>query len=229
MLASGNAVISVIVPVRRERPEIARGFARFSRPPESELLVAAGDGDPETIEAFAREGARIIAGDGPRGARLALAAREARGEILFFLHADSTPPANALEAARETLENGATAGAFSLAYDEGGAAMRWVAWWANLRSRWLKLPFGDQGIFCRREAYERAGGFRELPICDDLDLVRRLRRTGRVVIRPEKTVTSARRYLARGAARQVLRTWRVLFGYFARVDPRRLERWYNRE
>ena len=222
-------MISVIVPVRRERPEIARSFARFCRAPGAELLVAAGECDPETIRAFEREGARVVSGSGPRGSRLARAAREARGEILFFLHADSRPPDDALDLVRQSVASGAAAGAFSLAYEGGGSRMRWVAWWANLRSRWLKLPFGDQGIFCRREAYERSGGFRELAVCDDLDLVRRLRRAGPLVIRPETTLTSPRRYLARGAARQVLRTWRVLLGYFAGVDPQRLERWYNRD
>jgi len=220
-------MISVIVPVRGERPEVAREFTRYCGSAESELLVAAGEGDRETIAAFEREGARILEGAGSRGARLARAACESRGEILFFLHADSRPPANALDLVRETLAAGAAAGAFSLAYDGGGAAMRWVAWWANLRSRWFKLPFGDQGVFCRREAYELAGGFRDLPICDDVDLVLRLRRAGRFVVRPESTLTSPRRYLCRGPARQVVRTWAVLLGYFAGIDPRRLERWYN--
>jgi len=222
-------MISVIVPVRGERPEVARGFARYCGPPESELLIAATEDDRETIAAFEREGARIIEGPGARGARLSRAASASRGEILFFLHADSQPPENALDLVRETLAAGAAGGALSLAYDGGGAAMRWVAWWANLRSRWWKLPFGDQGIFCRRDAYELAGGFRDLPICDDVDLVLRLRRAGRFVVRPESTVTSPRRYLRRGPARQVVRTWAVLLGYFAGVDPKRLERWYNED
>jgi hypothetical protein len=78
-------------------------------------------------------------------------------------------------------------------------------WWANLRSRLLGLPFGDQGLFCRREAYERAGGYRDLVICDDVDIVRRLKRAGPFSVLPEKTVTSPRRYRERGAFRQVLR------------------------
>jgi rSAM/selenodomain-associated transferase 2 len=222
-------MFSVIVPISHEPPEVADLFARFARPPESELLVApAGDCDVETVLAFEGVGARVISGDGSRGARLARAAGQAQGDALLFLHADSRPPDNALEAARQTLSD-AVAGAFSLAYDDARPAMRWIAWWANRRSRWLGLPFGDQGLFCRREAYDRAGGHRDLPICDDVDLVRRLRGAGRLRVRPEKTVTSSRRYPSGGAGRQVLRTWRVLLGYFAGVDPRRLERWYNRE
>ena len=140
------------------------------------------------------------------------------------MHADSKPPDGAIELIRRTLESGADAGAFSLEYEGGSATMRWIAWWANRRSRLARLPFGDQGIFCRRSAYERAGGFRDLPICDDLDLVCRLRRAGRFVVRPEKTVTSPRRYLAEGALRRVLRNWAILCGYFAGVPLERLAR-----
>jgi rSAM/selenodomain-associated transferase 2 len=221
-------VISVIVPVCGEDPRVAGRFAGLAVEGQTELLVADAGAAPETSIAFERIGARVLSGGGSRGARLARAVRESRGEILFFLHADSHPPEGALEAIRRTLAGGAVAGAFSLAYEDADAGLRWVAWWANRRSRWLKLPFGDQGLFCRRDAYDRAGGFADLPICDDLDLVRRLKRVGRLAIRREQTLTSPRRYRTRGTLRQVLRTWRVLAGYFAGVDPERLERWYNR-
>src|SRR5206468_2110535 len=86
---------------------------------------------------------------------------------------------------------------------------------------------GAQGLFCRRETYERSGGFRDLPVCDDVDMVRRWKRLGRLAVLREKTLTSARRYRA-GAFSRVLRNWRVLAGYYAGVSPARLERWYNR-
>jgi hypothetical protein len=147
--------------------------------------------------------------------------------VFFFLHGDSRPPDDALGVIRRTIDGGADAGAFSLAYEGGGWAMRWIAWWANRRSRSWKLPLGDQGIFCRRAAYERSGGFRDLPICDDLDFVLRLRRAGPFVVRREKTRTSPRRYLENGVARQMLRNWAVILGYFAGVRPERLARWYE--
>ena len=218
--------ISVIVPIRDEPPETASAFARFASTPGSELLVADGGGDERTSEAFRLAGARVLSSPGSRGARLAEAAATAGGDALFFVHADSRPPEDALALIRESLACGAEAGAFSLAYEGADVPMRWIAWWANRRSR-LGMPFGDQGIFCRRTAYERAGGFRDLPICDDVDLVRRLRRAGAFVVRPEKTVTSPRRYREAGALRQVLRTWRVLAGYYAGVAPETLTRWYE--
>lgn len=200
-------MISVIVPVLDEsRTEIAE-LSGLAAEPGAELLLA---------QAATRS----------RGASLAAAAARARGDVLFFVHADCLPPERALAIIRQEIASGTAAGAFSLAYEPSDRVMRRIAWWANLRSRLLRLPFGDQGLFCRRDAYEASGGFRDLPVCDDLDLVRRLRRQGRFVVRPEAMRTSPRRYKESGAAVQVLRVWRVLLGYYAGVSPERLARWY---
>ena len=220
-------MISVIVPIRGEDPAVAERFRCLLVPGETELVVADGGGSRETTRAFEDLGARLVEGAGSRGLRLHAAAREARGEILFFLHADSRPPGNALSRIRETLSAGAVAGAFSLAYEGATPGLRWIAWWANLRSRLFGLPFGDQGLFCSRAAYERSGGFQDLPLCDDVDIVRRLKRVGRLDVLPEKTVTSPRRYRERGALAQVLTNWKVLLGYSAGVSPEKLERWYR--
>ncbi len=210
MLASARGMISVIVPVKNEPPAAIAPLAELAAGPDCELVLA--DAVRET-----------------RGASLASAAARARGDVLFFVHADSRPPERALDIIREEVAAGAAAGAFSLAYEPSDATMRRIAWGANLRSRLLRLPFGDQGIFCRRDAYERAGGVRDMPVCDDLDLVRRLKRQGRFVVRPEATRTSPRRYRERGALAQVLRVWKVLLGYYAGVSPETLARWYYGE
>jgi len=220
-------MISVIVPIRDEEPLVAERFRRFVVLGECELLIADAGGNPETARAFESIGAQVVSSEGTRGARLDRAARRAGGDVLFFLHADSRPPDGALGLIREALAGGAMAGAFSLAYEDPAPALDWIAWWANVRSRLFKLPFGDQGLFCRRETYERSGGFRDLPVCDDVNMVRRWKRLGRRAVLREKTLTSARRYRA-GAFSRVLRNWRVLAGYYAGVSPARLERWYNR-
>jgi rSAM/selenodomain-associated transferase 2 len=220
-------MISVIIPVKSEGPEVVGAFSQFCRPPEVELVVADGGVGEPVRKGLLAAGARVLSGNGSRGSRLARASEEAGGDILFFLHADSRPPEDALPIIRGTIGRGAAAGAFSLAYESSDRTMRWIAWWANQRSRLARLPFGDQGIFCRRDAYEESGGFRDLPLCDDLDLVLRLRKAGPFVVRREKTITSPRRYRESGALRQVIRNWRVMAGYFAGVPPETLSRWYE--
>ncbi|MDQ6893779.1 MAG: TIGR04283 family arsenosugar biosynthesis glycosyltransferase [Acidobacteriota bacterium] len=208
-------------------PEAAERFRFIALDPDAEILVAAGGDCAATRDAFRKIGARVLSNSGSRGGRLHRAAAEARGEVLLFVHSDSRVPERGLDLVREALDGGAVAGAFSLGYENAGPALRWIAAWANLRSRWLKMPFGDQGIFCRRDVYERSGGFADLPICDDVDFVRRLKRVANLRILAEKTMTSARRYREQGSLRQVLRNWRVLAGYFAGVTPEKLQRWYN--
>ncbi len=201
-------VISVVVPVKDEPPEAPDALKRLAASSGAELIVASGHGT--------------------RGARLAEAVGRARGDTLFFVHVDSRPPERALALIHESLAAGAAAGAFSIRYEPEDARMRWIAWWANRRTRLFGVAFGDQGIFCRRDAYLAAGGFRDLPICEDIDLVRRLRRVGPFVVRSETTATSPRRYLERGALRQVLRVWKVLAGYYLGVRPEKLADWYER-
>ncbi|MET0619325.1 MAG: glycosyltransferase family 2 protein [Thermoanaerobaculia bacterium] len=209
MLASGRRMISVIIPVLDESPAEIAELLELSARPECEAVIA-------------------DASAGTRGASLASAAGRARGDVLFFVHADSRPPKDALAIIRREIDGGAAGGAFSLAYEPGDETMRRIAWWANVRSRLLRLPFGDQGLFCRRDAYERAGGFRDMAVCDDLDLIRRLKRQGRFVIRPEVMRTSSRRYRG-GPLRQVLRVWRVVLGYYAGIPTETLARWYYGE
>jgi len=217
--------ISILVPIRSEHPNVVENLRGLDRDGADLVVADAGD-SPETAAAYASLGARVLSEPGSRGARLRQAAASARGDIFFFLHADSRPPENALALIRSAVAEGAAAGAFSLAFAGGGAAFAAIAAWANARSRWWRLPFGDQGIFCRREAYERAGGCADLPVCDDMDLVRRLRRTGPFLILPERTLTSPRRYVENGVLRQGARNLAVQLGYLAGVPGKTLERWY---
>ena len=223
------AVFSIVIPVRDEGSESAERFALFARRPDVEIVVADGGGSRDACERFAALGARVVTAEGSRGAALAGAAREARGDVLLFFHADTTVSTDALDDAVAALDRGAVAGAFSLVFDDPAPAFRWIAWWANARARLLGLAFGDQGLFCRRADYERAGGFRDLPIGEDLDLARRLARLGRFVVLRTRAVTSARRYRDAGVLRQLLRNWRVEAGWFAGVPPNTLARWYRGE
>ena len=219
-------MISLLVPIRGEPAGAAAAFAGL--PGNFEIVAADGDAPGPAAAAFAAIGARVLPLEGrPRGARLAAAARETRSEILAFLHADSRLPAGAETMIEAAVRSGACWGAFRLEYDDRSAALRWVAWWANVRTRLFRLPFGDQGIFCTREAYGRAGGYPELPICDDLAFAMRLRRISGFRLLPAACVTSARAYRGR-SFRQVLTNWRVMAGYFLGVEPRTLEKWYRR-
>ncbi len=220
--ATIGRMITLVVPIRDEPAGWWDNFAAAAE--QFEIVIADGGGAATPPSGF---GGRVISLPGrSRGARFDAAARAAPGDGLFFLHGDSRPPADARARIEAALAGGAPAGCFRLAYRNAGPALRWIAWWANLRTRWMKLPFGDQGIFCTPEAYAATGGFRDLPICDDVDFVLRLRRLPGFRVLSAFCETSPRRYRGR-TFRQVLTNWRVLAGYFAGVPPDVLQRWYR--
>jgi glycosyltransferase involved in cell wall biosynthesis len=220
-------MISLLVPIRGEDPAVAEAFAPLSA--DFEILVAGEDERDPAADAFERIGARLLRlSERSRGARLAAAARACRGEVLVFLHADTRLPERARERIETAVREGAAWGAFRLSYGDPSRCLAWIAWWANLRTRIFELPFGDQGIFCTREAYDRAGGYPELPFCDDLEFSRRLGRIPGFRLLSAACVTSARAYRGR-KLRQVLTNWKVMAGYFLGVRPETLEKWYRRE
>jgi hypothetical protein len=164
-----------------------------------------------------------------RGRQLNAGARAARGELLWFLHADSVPPDNFGHHVRGLAEDTTTAlGCFRLAFRPRNRALDGIAAWANWRSRWFALPYGDQGLCCRREVYEAIGGFRRLYLMEDVEFVRAARRLGKVRVLPETIATSSAAYLRGGILRTSLRHHRVMLLYHLGVPDGRLYAHYYR-
>ncbi|HSB62722.1 MAG TPA: hypothetical protein VLJ18_01095 [Thermoanaerobaculia bacterium] len=210
-------------------------------------LVAAADAEisSDVREAFAKAGARVHMSSAPRGQRLREAAlftfeesspsspsspssSSAEISLLLFLHADTLLPIGWEEAVRGAVASGAVGGAFRLSFSGGGARMRWVAFWANLRTRLTRVPYGDQAPFVRRDVYEKLGGHPRWPLLDDWDFARRLRREGRIEILRNAVETSPRRYLERGVARTVWTNWKILWKMKRGGTPEELARLYRR-
>ncbi len=192
-----------------------------------EVVVSDGGSRDETARVAAELGATVVRGAPGRGGQLNRAAAAARSEVFVFLHADSSLPRGALERVRETLARGAVGGAFLVAFDSPRRLLRLGARLINLRTRLTRAPLGDQAQFVTREAFEALGGYRDWPILEDLDFIRRLRRHGRIAILPERVTTSARRFEARGVARTVSVNWLIWILYYAGVSPLRLARLYR--
>lgn len=154
-------------------------------------------------------------------------AAAAGGRILLFLHADTLLPSGYGALVRRAMEDPTTvAGAFGFRTDGSGAAIRLAERVANLRSAVLRWPYGDQGLFLEKRVFAEAGGFAPLPIMEDFDLVRRLRRRGPIVTLAEPIRTSARRWERLGVVRTVLRNQLMIAGHLAGVKPERLYRFY---
>lgn len=223
-LAKGGT-LSVIIPAINEAAALDSLLPMLQQTEPHEILIADGGSTDGTPEVATRHGTRVI--HSPRGRALQMnhAAQTASGEFLLFLHADTTPPPEYARIIMRTLVPGVAAGAFRFELSErirlGGIIERLT----RLRGSLLELPYGDQGLFLRRSVFQALGGFREWPILEDVDLVKRLRRLGRVRITPEAASTSARRWQQSGVLRAFWRHQLILAGHRLGVPPERLVRW----
>jgi rSAM/selenodomain-associated transferase 2 len=223
-----GVAISVVIPTLNEQSRIERALACTALPGVERIVVDGGsvDGTPETARFLRAE--KVIAALPGRARQMDAGYREARGQVVVFLHVDTSLDPGWREALERALADPATAGgAFRLRFDEPGAGLRIVEWGARLRSRLCGLPYGDQALFVRKRILDLADGIAPVPIFEDLDLVRLIKRSGRLALLPVCARTSARRYRRNGTARQVLRNQAALAGYLLRLPRARVAAWYR--
>ncbi len=221
--------ISVIIPAWKEGEELGRLIRSLAPLAGVEVIVAVPAEDGETARVAAASGARTVISERGRGPQLIAGAAAARGDILLFCHADTALPEGWVRAVRAALSRpGVAAGAFRLRIGAPGFSYRAIECMANLRSRFLRLPYGDQGLFATRAMYDAAGGYGPLPLMEDVDMVRRLARLGRVAIVEDAALTSARRWKREGVLYGTLRNWTLMVLYLLGVSPVTLAAWYRR-
>jgi rSAM/selenodomain-associated transferase 2 len=222
-----SAPISVVIPARNEEARVALAV-RSARAAGTgiEVLVVDGGSRDRTRHVAAAAGARVVSSAAGRGVQLDRGAREATGAWLVFLHADTW-----LEQGWATnlldLPRSVVGGAFRFAVDSPRRRYRVIESGVALRCRLLRLPFGDQGIFVRRETYAASGGFPPLPLMEDVAFVRRLSRLGRLAFPRTRAITSARRWERAGIVSTTLRNWGLLGLYAVGLPPKRLAKLYG--
>jgi rSAM/selenodomain-associated transferase 2 len=197
-----------------------------------EAIIVDGGSTDETAAIAEAAGTRLIRSQRGRGAQLQAGAAAARGDWLLFLHADTVLEPGWAEEAKSFMERVATgrrapaAAAFRFALDDQGLMPRLLEWLVGLRCLLFALPYGDQGLLIPRDLYRASGGFRPLPLMEDVDLVRRLKRSQRVMLH-SRAVTSGARYRNEGYVARSLRNLCCITLYYLRVPTRVLARLYG--
>lgn len=224
-------LISVIVPVLDDAPALVRLLATLAPDHCVEIIVVDGAHDP-ALEPMLRLRAdvQLVRTARGRGHQMNVGAEQAHGDWLLFLHADSTLPAGWIDAIRSAdREASVVSGWFRFRLDadawQARCLERLVAWRVGL----LRLPYGDQGLFVRRSTFQALGGYRPIPLMEDVEFVRRLVRAGRVRPSALPLTTSARRWVRDGWFRRSARNLILLGAYLAGVSPERLARRYTPE
>ena len=223
------AAVSIIVPALGEAANLAWLLPDLrARWPEAEVVVADAGSADGTGEIVARHpGVRLLMAPSGRARQMNAGARHARGDTLLFLHADTRLPDGALEAIAGALADARVVGGrFDVRFDSPRPIMRMVAWFMNRRSLLTGICTGDQGIFVRRAVFEALGGYPDIPLMEDVELTRRLKRRGRLAALPLCVTTAARKWERDGAVRTIVLMWALRLLYVVGVSPARLHRWY---
>lgn len=223
--------VSVIIPVLDE-PDIQHFLTQlYARFPEVLFEVIVVDGEPEgrSIASIDRPDVITLVANRGRGPQMNAGARAAKGESLLFLHADTHLPDNAFQKIRETLESDHyAAGAFTLRFLGNKKKWSLIARAATLRCRLARTPYGDQAIFMKRRYFFRLGGYRDIAVMEDIDLMRRIRKRGeRIRLLEETVLTSPRRWEKEGVIFSLLRSWLLSSLFVCGVSPKRLEPYYR--
>ncbi len=228
--SSSPSLISIIIPTLNEGENIADTLASTRGAPDVEVVVVDGGSKDETVEIARSYGVKVILSSPARARQMNAGAAVATGEVFLFLHGDTCLPEAFDQHIQQTLaQPGTVAGAFQLHIAGHLRGLRFVERAANWRSRHLGLPYGDQAIFLRAGLFRSLGGFPEMPIMEDFEFIRRLRRRGRVGVAPAATTTSGRRWEDLGVWQTTVINYGIPVAYYLGVSPSRLARWYRRK
>jgi rSAM/selenodomain-associated transferase 2 len=222
-------MLSIIIPALNESRNLTALLPVLARScPGAEVIVVDGGSADDTREVLCRlAAARLVECSQGRAAQMNAGARAARGDTLLFLHADTWLPERAPEAIRDALRDPAVVyGRFDVRFDSPRLPFHAIAFLMNLRSRLSGICTGDQAIFVRREAFERVGGYPDIPLMEDVEITRRLKQAGRLARLRTRVTTAARKWEREGILRTILLMWTLRFLYFLGVSPARLHAWY---
>ena len=223
-----SPAISVIIPAYREKEHLGDLLKQITGDEDTEVIVAVPKGDAESGAAAAEFDVKLVESEKGRGAQLHGGASAATGKNLMFCHADTILPHGWKETVIKTMEQpGVAGGGFSFSIDSPLLKYRVISAGTNLRVAISGLVYGDQALFTSREIYKKIGGFKPLPVMEDVDFVSRLRKAGKVVIAGSKVKTSARRWEKEGALNRTLLNSIMIFLYLIGVPPERLAKFFT--
>lgn len=221
-------MITIIIPVLNEEATIAKCLMNIIEiPGEKELIVVDGGSQDRTVEIASRY-ARVITSSKGRAQQMNSGANETTGDVLWFIHSDSRLHQNSLFEINKSIEENYIGGCLELYfYDLDTRFMRFLARSSNLRAKYLKLIFGDQGIFMRRDIFDKLGGFKDMELMEDWELSRRIHRLGKMKMINEKIGTSARRFQRDGQLKTLLKMHKIKFLYLLGTPTDKLNKIYR--
>jgi rSAM/selenodomain-associated transferase 2 len=218
--------VSVVIPTLNERDAVGACIESAFNAGASEVIVSDGGSQDDTPNRAAEAGAtKVIRSLPGRGTQLNSGATFASKEFVLFLHADNLLGPECLQQICDAED--VTWGAFRQQISSSRPVFRLLEFGNALRVRLRNVPFGDQAVFVRRSVYKQQGGFDEIPLMEDVQFAKVMRRIAPAKLLPGPVAISARRWEKTGVVRQTLRNWKIQVAYSCGVSPDRLRQWYR--
>lgn len=220
--------LSIVMPVRNEAADIVQALLPLQELRSAlELIVVDGQSQDATRLLAQPLADQLLESSPGRARQMNTGAAAAQGDWLLFLHADTRLPDGFISLLQEAQDSGADWGRFDVQLEPSSALLRLVARMINLRSRLTGVCTGDQALFLRRRLFEQLGGYAEIPLMEDVELSKRLRRVSRPFCIATPLTTSSRRWQQHGTLRTILLMWRLRLLYWLGVAPERLAESYR--
>lgn len=225
------AQISIIIPVLNEAKTIEKTLLNVQYESNVEIIVIDGGSVDDTVAIAKNYTTNVISSPLPgRANQMNTGAKVATAEILLFLHADTLLPFNYTSIIDQVLnKKNIIAGAFNLKIDGEMRSLRFIEKMVKWRSHFFSLPYGDQAIFLRKSTFDEIGGFPNLPIMEDFELIRKLKQKGKIAIAPASVLTSSRRWEKLGVVKTTLINQIIIIGYFLGISPYKLRQFYQKK
>jgi len=223
---------SIIVPVLHEAERIndlIASLRQLETENNFEIIIIDGSPAKDTLHVIDDDRVTKISSEKGRAKQMNAGASVAKGDILIFLHADTELPSTAMKRMNAFIDrNKYVGGAFDLGIKSDKMIYKVIAFLGSLRSRLNRIPYGDQAIFLRRDYFNKIGGYREIPLMEDVELMRRIKRSGRKIwIFYDRVMTSPRRWEEEGLIYCILRNWTLQVLYFLGLSPHQLVDFYK--
>ena len=195
---------------------------------DKEIIIVDGGSEDKTVNKILSHNVKLVNSEKGRARQMNKGAKASKGEVLWFVHSDSKLDNASIIDIGKAIDEGYDGGCFSLYfYDYSNLKLKFIAWSSNLRAKYLKLMFGDQGIFIKKSLFKRLGCFKEIPIMEDWEMSKDMHRYGKVKVLKNKIGTSARRFIHGGEIRTLLKMHKIKIMHIKGKSPEEISNHYK--